>query len=48
VDFEPEEQAAFSPVEEDNYSDGDDYLAHRDGPESNNENTDEFPAYSAY
>ncbi len=48
VDYEePEEPAAFSPVEEDNYSDGDDYPAHRDGPEDNNENTDEFPAFSA-
>ncbi len=48
VDYdEPEEPAAFSPVEEDNYSDGDDYPAHRDGPEDDNENTDEIPAYSA-
>ncbi len=40
VDYEPEEPAAFSPVEEDNYSDGDDYSAHRDGPEDNIDNTD--------
>jgi hypothetical protein len=48
VDYdEIEEPATFSPAEEDNYSDGDGYPAHRDGPEDNNENTDEFPAYSA-
>ncbi len=48
VDYEePEEPAAFAPVEEDNYSDGDEYPAHRDGPEDNNENTEESPAYSA-
>ncbi len=47
VDYEePKEPVAFSPVEKDNYSDGDDYPAHRDGPEDNNENTDEIPAYS--
>ncbi len=47
MDYEPEEPAAFSPVEEDNYSDGDDYPDHKDGPEDNNENTDDFPAYPA-
>ncbi len=41
---EPEEPAAFSPLEEENYSEGDDYLAQGDGPEDQNENTDEFPA----
>ncbi len=41
---EPEEPAAFSPLEEENYNEGDDYPAHRDGPEDQNENTDEFPA----
>jgi hypothetical protein len=40
VDYEPEEPAAFFPVEEDNYSDGDYYPAHRDGPEDNIDNTD--------
>ncbi len=44
VDYEPEEPATFSPAEEDNYSDGDDYPAHRDGPE---DNIDDFPAYPA-
>ncbi len=34
VDYdEIEEPASFSPAEEDNYSDGDGYPAHRDGPE---------------
>jgi hypothetical protein len=48
VDYdEPEEPAAFSPLEEENYSDGDDYPFHGDGPEDQNENMDEFPAYSA-
>ncbi len=47
VDYEPEEPATFSPAEEDNYSDGDDYPAHRDGPEDNIDNTDDFPAYPA-
>ncbi len=46
MDYEPKDPAAFSLVEEDNYSDGDDYPAHRDGPEDKNENTDKFPAYS--
>jgi hypothetical protein len=40
VDYEPEEPAAFSPVEKDNYSDGDDYPARRDGPEDNIDNID--------
>ncbi len=40
MDYEPEEPAAFFPVEEDNYSDGDDYPAHRNGPEDNIDNTD--------
>ncbi len=40
VDYEPEEPAAFFHVEEDNYSDRDDYPAHRDGPEDNIDNTD--------
>ncbi len=44
---EIEGPATFSPAEEDNYSDGDGYPAHRDRPEDINENTDEFPAYSA-
>ncbi len=44
---EPEKPAAFSPLEEENYSEGDDYPAHGDGPEDQNENTEEFPAYSA-
>ncbi len=44
---EPEEPAAFSPLEEENYSEGDAYPAHGDGPEDQNENTEEFPAYSA-
>ncbi len=45
VDYdEPEEPAAFFPVEEDNYSDGDDYPAQGDGPEDQNDNTDEFTA----
>ncbi len=47
IDYEPEEPAKFSPAEEDNYSDGDDYPAQRDGPEDNIENTDDFPAYPA-
>ncbi len=40
VDYEPEQSARFSPVEEGNYSDGDDYPAHRDRPEGNIDNTD--------
>ncbi len=40
VDYEPEEPARFSPVEEDNYIDGDHYPARRDGPEDNIDNTD--------
>ncbi len=44
---EPEEPAAFSPLEEENYSEGDDYPAHGDEPEDQNEKTDEFPADSA-
>ncbi len=40
VDYEPEEPAAFFSVEEDNYSDEDDYPAHRDGSEDNIDNTD--------
>ncbi len=40
MDYKPEEPAAFFPVEEDKYSDGDDYPAHRDGPEDNIDNTD--------
>jgi hypothetical protein len=48
VDYdEPEEPALLSPLEEENYSEGDDYLAHGDGPKDQNENTEEFPAYSA-
>ena len=41
---ETEEPAAFSPLEEENYSEGDDYPAQGDGPEDQNDNTDEFPA----
>ena len=41
---EPEEPAAFSPIEEENYSEGDDYPAQGDGPEDQNDNTDDFPA----
>ena len=44
VDYEPEEPAAFSPMEEENYSEGDDYPAQGDGPEDQNDNTDYFPA----
>ncbi len=44
VDYELEEPAAFSPLEEENYSKGDDYPAQGDGPEDQNDNTDEFPA----
>ncbi len=48
VDYdEPEEPAAFSPLEGENYSEGDDYPVHGDGTEDQNENTDEFPADSA-
>jgi hypothetical protein len=48
VDYdEPEEPAAFSPLEEDNYSKGDVYPAQGDGPEDQNDNTDDFPAYPA-
>ncbi len=47
VDYEPEEPPTFSPAEEDNYSDGGDYPAHRDRPEDNIDNTDDFPAYPA-
>ena len=48
VDYnEIEEPATFSPAEEDNYSDGDGYPAHRDGPEDDIDNTDDFPAYPA-
>ncbi len=41
---EPEEPAAFFPLEEENYSKGDDYPAQGDGPEDQNENTDELSA----
>ncbi len=41
---ETEEPAAFSPLEEENYREEDDYPAHGDGQEDQNENTDEFPA----
>ncbi len=41
---EPEEPAAFSPLEEENYSEGDDYPAQGDGPEDQNDNTDDFSA----
>ncbi len=45
VDYdEPEEPAAFFPLEEETYSEGDDYPAQRDEPEDQNESTDEFPA----
>ncbi len=48
VDYdEIEEPATFSPAEEDNYSDRDGYPAHRDGPEDDIDNTDDFPAYPA-
>jgi hypothetical protein len=48
VKDEPEEEPAASfPLEEENYSEGDDYPAHGDGPEDQNENTEEFLAYSA-
>ncbi len=42
-----EEPATFSPAEEDNYSNGDGYPAHRDEPEDDIDNTDDFPAYPA-
>ncbi len=41
---EPEEPAAFSPIDEENYSNGDDYPAQGDGPEDQNDNNDDFPA----
>ncbi len=41
---EPEEPAVFSPIEEENYSKGDDYPAQGDRPEDQNDNTDDFPA----
>ncbi len=47
MDYEPEELATFSPAEEDIYSGGDDYPAHRNGPEDNINNTDDFTAYPA-
>ncbi len=48
VDYdEIEEPASLSPAEEDNYSDGDGYPAHRDGPEDDIDNTDDFAAYTA-
>ncbi len=47
VDYESEEPARFSPVEEDIYSGEDDYPAHGDGPEDNIPITDVFPAYPA-
>ncbi len=43
MDYEPEGPARFSPVEEDIYSDEDDYPAHGDGPEDNIHITDDFP-----
>ncbi len=42
-----EEPATFSPAEEDNYSNGDEYPAHKHCPEDNIDNTDDFPAYPA-
>jgi hypothetical protein len=48
VDYdEPEEPAAFFPLEEENYSEGDDYPAQADGLEDQNDNTDDFPTYPA-
>ncbi len=45
VDYdEPEEPAAFSPIEEEKYSERDDYPVQKDGPEDQNDNTDDFPA----
>ncbi len=44
---EPEEPAAFSPLEEENYSEGDDYPAQANGTEDQNDNTNDFPAYPA-
>ncbi len=42
-----EEPATFSPAEEKNYSEGDEYPAHTNGPEDEIDNTDEFLAFSA-
>ncbi len=41
---EPEEPAAFFPIEEETYSEGDDYPAQGDEPEDQNDNTDDFSA----
>ncbi len=48
VDYnEVEEPATFSPAEEENYSEGDEYPAHTNGTEDEIDNTDDFPAYPA-
>ncbi len=48
VDYdEVEEPATFSPAEEENYSEGDEYPAHTNGPEDEIDNTDEFLAFFA-
>ncbi len=47
VDYEPEDPASFSPVEEDIYSGEENYRPHGDGPEDNIPITDAFPAYPA-
>ena len=44
IDYEPEEPARLSPADMDNSAEKDDSPAHGDGPEDQNENTDEFPA----
>ncbi len=44
VDYdEVEEPATFSPAEEENYREGDEYPAHTNGPEDEIDNTDDFP-----
>ncbi len=45
VDYEPEEPASLSPVEEDISGGEDDFPAHGDGPADNNPTSNDFPAY---
>jgi hypothetical protein len=47
VDYEPEDPARFSPVEEDISAEGDNLSGPRDGQSNISSNTNDFPAYLA-
>ncbi len=47
MDYEPEDPARFSPVEEDISAEGDNLSGPRDGQSNISSNTNDFPAYLA-